>query len=342
MINFAHPDRLWLLLLVPALLAFLIITARQATRSLARFGNPELLVRAGMSISGRARALKGLLLLLALGFIILALAAPQWGASREKIERKGVDVVVALDTSASMLAQDVAPSRLAKAKSAIQKLIELMKGDRIGIVVFSGAAFTMCPFTLDYDAARMFLDIIGPDTVPEPGTDIPDALAEAAKNFDPSSDKHRVIILISDGENLAEGKEGQDPVKVAEELHKQGAVIYTVGVGGTKGAPIPQETENGMVDKTDRKGDVVITKLDENTLRKIALAGDGKYRRLDNRATGSELADIYAGIAGMEKKTFAEEYQVHYEDRFQWFVALALVCLALEAVIPDRRRRKQK
>ncbi|HUT55511.1 MAG TPA: VWA domain-containing protein [bacterium] len=342
MINFAHPERLYLLLLAPALAIFFLAAMRMGRRALGRFGNPELLMRAGMAVSMRGRAAKALLVLVAVCFIVLALAAPQWGATREKIERKGVDVVVVLDTSASMLAQDVAPARLAKAKNAIQKLVELMKGDRIGIVVFSGAAFTMCPLTLDYDAARMFLDIIDEKSVPEPGTDIPDALEEAAKNFDRSTNKHKVIILITDGENLEQGREGKDPVKVAGDLHQDGAVIYTVGVGRTEGAPIPLETPNGTVDKTDRQGKVVITKLDENTLRKIALAGDGKYRRLDNRASGTELADIYAGIAGMEKKTFEEQYQVHYEDRFQWFVAIAIACLMLEAVIPDGRRRKNK
>jgi Ca-activated chloride channel family protein len=342
MIHFAHPDRLWLLLLAPAIAAFYVVTMRLSRRALARFGNPDLLVRAGMAVSVRARAIKALLLIAAACFILLALAAPQWGATREKIERKGVDVMVVLDTSASMLAQDVAPSRLAKAKNAIEKLIDLMQGDRIGIVVFSGAAFTICPLTLDYDAARMFLDIIDDKTVPEPGTDIPDALAEAANNFDQATDKYRVIILITDGENLEQGKEGEDPAKVAADLHKKGAMIYTIGVGSAAGGPIPLETPNGTVDKTDRQGNVVITRLDENALRKVALAGAGKYRRLDNASSGSELADIYAGVAGMQKKTFEEQYQVHYEDRFQWFIAVAIACLALEALIPDARRRKRK
>lgn len=339
--NFAHPDRLYLLALVPALAVFLWLAARKGRRLLARFGDPELLVRAGLAISTRLRAVKAGLLLLGAGLLILALAGPQWGMSREKIERKGVDVVVALDTSLSMLAADVAPSRLQKAKQAMINLLDLMKGDRAGIVVFAGAAFTMCPLTLDYNAARMFLEVINQDTVPEPGTNISAALKEAAENFDQTSNKYKVIILISDGENL-EKQEGQDPVKTAEELAKDGVVIFTVGVGETKGSSIPLETPDGNVDKTDRAGNVVITKLDENTLRKIALAGNGKYRGLDNRSKGDELAAIYSGVAGLEKKTFEEQYQVHYEDRFQWFLAAGLFCFILEAMLPDRKRKKKK
>jgi len=336
--NLARPEMLFLLALLPAAAIFMLICAGAARRSLAKFGNPELLARAGMAVSGGRRFLKSVLLLAALAFLILALAGPQWGATREKIERKGVDVVIALDTSNSMLAQDVAPDRMKKAKDAVRRLIEMMQGDRVGIVVFSGAAFTMCPLTLDYNAALMFLDIIDNRTVPEAGTNVPEALIQAGKNFDQDKGKHKVIILISDGENLML-KDGA-PVDVAEKLAGEGIVIYTVGVGDVKGASIPIETKDGVVDKVDSEGKVVITRLDEDTLKKIALAADGKYRRLDNRASGDELADIYKAVAGLEKKTFDEQYQVHFEERFQWFLAVALACIALEAVIPDRKRRK--
>jgi len=233
----------------------------------------------------------------------------------------------------------VAPSRLQKAKQAIENLIDMMRGDRVGIVVFSGAAFTMCPLTLDYNAARMFMDVINTESVPEPGTNIAEALTEAAENFDEGTNKYKVIILMSDGEHL-ESKEGEAPLEVAEELAGKGVVIFTVGIGESRGASIPVETQNGLVDKTDSKGNVVITRLDEEGLRKIALAASGKYRRLDNRASGDELAEIYAGVAGLDKKTFEEQYQIHYEERFQWFAGAALLLLALEAMLPDRRRRR--
>lgn len=306
-----------------------------------RFGNPELLARAGMAIATRVRTTRAVFIILAVTLMVIALAGPQWGASREKIERRGVDVVVAIDTSLSMLAEDVAPSRLKKARQSVARLIDMMKGDRIGIVAFSGAAFTMCPLTIDYNAARMFLDVINTQSVPEPGTNIAEALTEAASNFDEGTNKYKVIILISDGEHLESDKD-ESPVEVAEELAGDGVVIFTVGIGEPKGSSIPVETTNGLVDKTDRKGNVVITRLDENGLRKVALAASGKYRRLDNRASGDELAQIYAGIAGMDKKTFEEQYQIHYEDRFQWFLGAALLLVALEAMLPDRRRKKGK
>lgn len=306
-----------------------------------RFGNPELLARAGMAIATRVRTTRAVFIILAVTLMVIALAGPQWGASREKIERRGVDVVVAIDTSLSMLAEDVAPSRLKKARQSVARLIDMMKGDRIGIVAFSGAAFTMCPLTLDYNAARMFLDVINTQTVPEPGTNIAEALTVAASNFEEGPGKYKVIILISDGEHLESDKD-ESPVEVAEELAGDGVVIFTVGIGEPKGSSIPVETTNGLVDKTDRKGNVVITRLDENGLRKVALAASGKYRRLDNRASGDELAQIYAGIAGMDKKTFEEQYQIHYEDRFQWFLGAALLLVALEAMLPDRRRKKGK
>jgi len=337
--NFARPGLLYLLAGGPVLAAFFWLSARTGRRAIARFGDPALLFRGGAAASPGRRAAKAVLALLAVSLLAVALAGPRWGATREKIERKGVDIVVAIDTSLSMRATDVVPSRLARAKQAIEKLIELMKGDRVGIVVFAGSAFTFCPLTLDYSAALMFDDLIDTTLVPDPGTDIPAALRQAAENFDPNSEKYKVIILISDGENL-ENQGGEDEVKVAEELHQKGIVIYTVGVGDTRGASIPLETPSGSVDKTGPHGEIVITKLDENTLRKIALAGDGKYRRLDNSASGRELADIYKGIGGMEKKTFEEEYQIHYEERFQWFVGAALLLLAAEVLIPERRRRK--
>lgn len=337
--NFARPEALYLLAVAPALAVFFWIAGRAARRAIARFGDPALLFRGGAALASGRRALKSALILAGLAVLVVALAGPRWGATREKIERKGVDVVVALDTSFSMRATDVVPSRLDRAKGAIIKLIELLQGDRIGLVVFAGSAFPFCPLTLDYSAALMFIDLTDTSIVPDPGTNLAGALRAAASNFDANSDKYKVIILISDGEDL-EGQDDSDPVKVAEELHKQGVVIYTVGVGETRGASIPMDTPTGSVDKTGPNGDIVITRLDENTLRKITLAGGGKYRRLDNAATGRELAEIYQSIAAMEKKTFEEEYQLHHEERFQWFVGAALLLVLAEVLIPERRRRK--
>lgn len=337
--HFAHPDRLWLLMLVPLAAGFLWISAWQAKRALSRFGAPELLARAGMAVSGGRRFLKSILFFSGVVLLIVSLAGPQWGATREKIERKGVDVVVVLDTSLSMDARDVAPSRLIKSKESIVRLIDMMKGDRIGMVVFAGSSFVMCPLTLDYNAARMFLDIIDTGIVPEPGTDIGHALQTASELFPEDAGKHKVVVLMSDGENLESGESG-GPVEMAEKLNEQNVRIYTVGVGGPEGTEIP--LDSGTKVKKDREGRTVITRLDEETLRKIALAGEGKYVRLDTRSTGDELATIYKGIAGMDKKTFDEEYQINYEDRFYWFVGFAALFLVLETLIPERKKRRRR
>ncbi|MFO8056700.1 MAG: VWA domain-containing protein [bacterium] len=342
--HFAHPDRLLLLLLVPAAAALLWASAWQARKSLERFGAPDLLARAGMAVARGRRALRSVFLLTGLAFLIVALAGPQWGATREKIERKGVDVVVVLDTSLSMDARDVAPSRLLKAKESIIRLVDMMKGDRLGIVLFSGKAMVMCPLTLDYNAARMFLDIIDSGIVPEPGTDIGEALQTASELFTGETEKYKVIVLISDGENL-ESDDSGEPLEVARKLAEKGIRIYTVGVGESEGSRIPLESGKGF--KEDERGREVITRLDEETLRKIALEGEGEYVRLNSRSRGNELARIYSGIAGMDKKTFEEKYQINYEDRFYWFIGAALFFLVLEMLLPERkassrRRRRRK
>ncbi len=337
--HFAHPERLWLLLLLPAAAGFLGIAAWQARKSLVKFGAPELLARTGMAVNHGLRSLRTFFLFAGLAFLILALAGPQWGATREKIERKGVDVVVALDTSFSMDARDVAPSRLIKAKESMISLIDMMKGDRIGIVVFAGKSFVMCPLTLDYNAARMFLDIIDTGIVPEPGTDIGEALKTAADLFPDKTGKYKVIVLISDGENL-ESDDAGAPLQVAEELSGKGIKIYSVGVGESQGAEIP--LADGSRVKKDRQGRRVITRLDEETLREIALKGEGEYVSLKTRSTGDELSRIYSGIAGMDKKTFDEKYQINYEDRFYWFIGGALLFLVGQFLIPERKLRRTK
>ena len=337
--NFAHPDRLYLLALIVPFIIFLWYSVIAKNKALEKFGDPEILERIGMAVRNKFRTFKSILIVSAFILLIIALAAPQWGATREKIERKGVDIVVAVDTSLSMLARDVAPSRLARSKRAIENLIEMMQGDRIGLVAFSGLAMSACPLTLDYSAARMFTEVIDTNIIPIPGTNISDALAQASLSFDKNQKKHKVVILITDGENLE--KEG-DPVAKAEELAKEGVIIYTIGVGTPGGTSIPVETKDGVFDKTDNKSKVVITKLDETSLRKIALAGGGKYRRLDNFSKGDELTSIYQSIASMEKKTFDEQYQVHYEDRFQYFLGAAFFLLAVEMFLPERKKRKAR
>ncbi len=338
--HWAKPAYLYLLLAIPVIIGFLIWRARVRARDLERFGNPALISALSGSVSPGRRRLKACLWILGASLAVIALAQPQWGAKPTRIERKGVDIVIVLDVSHSMLAQDIKPSRLDKAKREIGKLIEMLSGDRIALVPFAGTAFTLCPLTLDYNAARMFLESITPAIVPEAGTAIADALRAGMENFDPGERKYKVMILLTDGEDHGRGKE-DDPLALAEEAAKQRIVIYTIGIGSTQGTPIPIEDKNGEIQyKRDRDGELVMTLLDQESLQKIALATQGKYYHVS--AGEIELDKIYRELSRMEKKKFEEEYHIEYEDRFQWPLGLAVLCIFLEAIIPWRTRTRKR
>jgi len=337
--KFSNPQFLYLWLLIPVLIGAFAWSGRRRFRLIRSFGNPELLARIGSAVHPPRRRLKQTLFVFSVFFLVLALARPQWGASLTPIKREGVDLVIVLDTSLSMLAQDIKPSRLEKAKHELWKLLDLLQGDRVAIVAFAGTSFTLCPLTLDYQAAKMFLQSINPGVIPEAGTALADAIKTGASNFDPKTKKFKAMILLTDGENLEEGKE-QDPVAAAEKAAEQGVVIYTVGIGSGRGEPIPLANDRGGVEyKRDPGGQTVMSKLDEDTLKKIALAAGGKYYHAT--AEEMELGKIYQAISGMEKKTFEEQYHVQYEDRFQWPLALAALLLFAEAVIPERKLRQK-
>jgi len=337
MFRFANEQFLYLFFLIPALLSFYILAFRWKKKALERFGNLDLIARLSTVTSRRRQVLKVALLLLSLVFFIFALARPQIGTKLEEVKRKGVDILIALDVSLSMKAEDIKPNRLEKAKHELASFIDHLEGDRVGIIAFAGEAFVQCPLTLDYGAAKMFLDILDTDLIPRPGTAIGKAIELAIKTFDQRERKHKVLVIITDGEDTVE-----DPLKYAEMAEKEGIVIYTVGIGSPQGVPIPLYDRTGkkIGFKKDRKGEVVLTKLDEITLEKIALQTGGKYYR----ATPSEmeLGKIYAQIAKMEKKELAARIFSQYEDRYQYFLALGVLLIFLEMILPERRRIKEE
>jgi len=337
MLRFDNLALLHLLWLIPLLIVFYIFVFRWKKRALARFGNLDLIKRLSYSISQKRRIVKIILLLSAVLFMILALAKPQIGTKLEQVHREGVDILIAMDVSLSMKAEDIKPNRLEKAKHAVHKVIDLMEGDRVGIIAFAGTAFVQCPLTLDYGAANMFLDIMDSDLIPTPGTAIGQAILKAVETFESRERKYKVLILITDGED----HEGE-PLKAAEVAEKEGVVIYTVGIGTVEGDPIPMYNESGMNlgHKKDQEGHVVTSKLDEFTLEKIALHTGGKYFR----ATGSEseLNKIYEDISKMEKKELASLKFSQYEDRFQYVLIVALALLIIELFIPERKKVKQE
>jgi len=334
--RFAAGDCLWLLALIPLLAGFWAVADLRRKKALAAFGSMELYEKIGLALSSRARWVRRAMTLAGILLTIGALARPQWGARLTRIEQKGVDIVIAMDTSKSMLAQDIKPSRLEKAKYELEKLLDILQGDRIGIVCFAGTAFTLSPLTLDYSAARLFLQSISTEVVPEPGTCLADAVKASAENFNPNERKYKVILLLTDGEDHCK-ELGMDPVKAAEEAKEQGAVIYTIGIGSSEGGPIPLTGENGALEyKRDVSGERVLSRLDEDALKQVALATGGKYYH--SVAGELEVEKIYDEIRQMERKKFGEQVQVEYEDRFQYFLAAAMALFFASALIPEKKK----
>ena len=333
-LKFENPMLLHLLWGVLVLLFFFITVIRYKKKLMQRFGNPEILEKLVGNFSPGLRNLKIFLILCAYVSLVIALANPQIGTKTEEVKREGIDIMVALDVSSSMLAEDIKPNRLEKAKHAVSKLIELLQGDRIGIVAFSGMAHIQCPLTLDYSAARLFLSIINTDLIPQPGTAIGDAIRTSLKAFNREERKHKVLILITDGEDH-ESK----PLEAAKEAEQEGVIIYTVGIGSPQGVPIPiyDRAGNQTGFKKDRNGSVVTTKLDVTTLQKIAYQTGGKYYLASS--SEAELDDIYTEIGALEKKELVSRQFSQYEDRFQVFLLIGLILILLEIFIPERRRQ---
>lgn len=330
----ARPWLLSLLALIPVICLVLVIEARIRQKALLRFAEPELLERLYGKISGGRTFLKAFFFTAAFACLILALAGPRWGSHYEEITHKGVDIMVVMDTSPSMLAQDVSPSRLERAKREVYDLLRVLRGDRLGLVAFSGAAFVQCPLTLDYAAIEMFLAELNTDLIPVPGTDLGAAIDAASKAFDYKSTTDKVIILITDGED----NEGRG-VEAAREAAAKGVGIYVYGIGSEQGAPVPAAGGAGGFMK-DEKGGIVMSRLDEKALSAIASLASGKYVR---SVTGDLDLDLLY-FAGIKSSTTARDLGTKkvqiFEERFQIFVIAALILLLLEQVTASRKDRR--
>jgi Ca-activated chloride channel family protein len=335
-IKIGRPEALWLLWLVPALLVFYIYVFRTKKRLLRLFASSEMLPRLTVGVSRPRQILKAFLVLMGLFFSVLALAELKYGFTWEEVKRQGVDIVVALDVSDSMLVEDAEAggmlSRLDRAKREIVDLLRLMEGDRVGLVAFAGTAFLECPLTLDYSAAEIFLEALDTDLIPVKGTALGEAIRTSLEAFEGGSQESRAIILITDGEDHI-----GEALDAAEEAKADGVRIFTIGIGRDEGAPIPAP---GGGFRKDRRGEMILSRLDETTLQKIALATGGRYVR---SVTGDvDLEKIYSqGIkATLEDQDLGSKRRQHWEERFQWLLAVALLALALEPLIPERIRRK--
>ena len=318
MFRFATPGYLYLLLLLPLLAGLYVYAVRSRRRALERFADEAVLPGLMPEASPVRLRLKFVLLCLGLGFIILALARPQFGSKLREVTRQGVEIMLAVDVSNSMLAQDFEPSRLA------EKLHE----DRIGLIVFAGDAYVQLPITSDYVTARNFARNISPDMVSRQGTALGAAIELASGSFSSGSEGSRVIILISDGENHED-----DAMAAAEAAARQGIKIYTIGIGTPEGAPI----RIGGDFIKDEEGKMVVSKLDEQTLEQIALTTGGGYIRATNRSLG--LDEIVQKIGEVEKKQLTESIFEDFSEQYQYPLAVGLALLLLDFLIPERRSR---
>ena len=336
--DWLHPTYLWTVAAGPALAAILFMWAAQKRReAIRRFGLRNTVIRLTPEISPRRRRWKATIVTCAIALLALALAGPRFGTQLRDVKREGVDLVIALDVSTSMLAEDVAPNRLDRAKNEIRKLLDELRGDRIGLVIFAGDAFLQCPLTTDYSAVRLFLDVAGPEAIAVPGTDFGAALHMAVQAFDipaesPDDTRSRALLFVSDGENHV-----ADVEELADMARNENIVMYAAGVGETDGSPIPIYQNGRRIGfRENADGDIVSTRLEENGLRQ--LSDGGAYFRIAR--TSSSLSKITEALERLEKSEFAQEEFEEYEEKFQWPLALALLLLLIERSIPDRRTNR--
>ena len=322
-------------IIILGLALFYFWAAKLRKVALEKFAQKELLHELLSRLDYRKRLLKVSLMVLAIVFILFALVRPQWGFHWEEVKRKGVDILIALDTSKSMLAEDVKPSRLQRSKLAIKDLVRNLKGDRIGLIAFSGSAFLQCPLTLDYGGFLLSLDNINIDTIPKGGTSITSAIKEALRSYAGGQKKYKVLVVITDGED----HEG-DPEQAAQEAKKEGIGIFCIGIGTKDGDLIPITDDVGQKSfLKDNQGNVVKSHLDESALQKVALNTGGVYVRATNTEFGLDL--IYREkIAKMEKRELEAKMNKHYEERFQVFLWIALLLLVIEHFISDKKSIK--
>jgi Ca-activated chloride channel homolog len=333
--QFGSPSFFWLFFCIPVLIGLFILVHQQKQAALRRFASLHMMRRLTPEGITRRQVVKWVLFLAFVICAVLALVRPRFGVKMEMIERRGVDVIVALDISKSMLAEDIAPNRLERAKFEIARFIDLCKGDRVGLVVFAGESFVQCPLTLDYGAAKMFLNVVTTDWVQVPGTAIADAITQSAEAFKSQKNKSKVLIILSDGEDQ-EGNAETAAQKAAE----HGIKIYTVGVGSESGVPIPLSSGKANITyKKDNSDNLVMTRLNSMMLEKIAMEGKGKYF---HAGTNLDMASIYQEIAKMEKNELGTDRMNIFEEQYQWFLMLAILFLLLEFFIPDVSAVKQE
>ena len=337
-----YESYLWILWAVPIVIALSLYAAWRRRALQVRFGDIALVRRLSKSVSGRRRRYKASIMVTAIALLSFALAGPQVGTQLREIKREGIDLVIALDVSASMLAEDVAPNRLGRARNEIKRLLSELRGDRVGLVIFAGDAFIQCPLTTDYSAVRLFLDVANPDLLPTPGTDFGAAMRMAIQAFDapsatidPEATLSKALLIVSDGENhVAELDE------ILATARDEGITVFTAGVGDVDGAPIPVYNATGQRTgyKRDLEGQIVHSRLEDAGLK--ALSADGAYFQVAR--TSSSLSQLIPALEQLNQVSFAEEEFEDYDLKYQWPLALALLLLCIDGLVTVRRAPVKK
>ena len=329
MLNFAQAQYLFLLLLIPVFFVIQAVILKLRRRRLRKFGDEALVSKLMPSYSKGKVWVRLVLFSVGFFFFVIGLSRPQIGAKLKEHETKGAEIMIVLDVSNSMLAEDYSPNRLERAKLAISRIVDKLREDRIGLILFAGDSFVQLPITTDYVSAKMFLNSITTDSVPVQGTAIGDAINTAMRSFSAQSEKSRAIIVITDGENHED-----DPVAAAQQAAELGVRVYTIGVGSPEGKPIPMDGEL----LKDKDGEIVVTRLDEKVLQDVAQAGNGVYVRAGNSEFG--LNPIIDNIRKLEDERYSSIVFEEFDEQFMYFLGIALFFFVLEMLIGDRKSKK--
>ena len=329
MINFAQAQYLLLLLLIPLFFVIQVLVLKLRKRRIRKFGDEALVSRLMPSYSLGKTWIRLALFSIGFAFFSIGLSRPQIGARLKEHETKGAEIMIVLDVSNSMLAEDYSPNRLERAKLAISRLVDKLRDERIGLIVFAGNSFVQLPITTDYVSAKMFLNSISTESGPVQGTAMGDAINTALRSFSLQSEKSRAIIVITDGENHED-----DPVTAASQAAELGVRVFTIGVGSPEGKPIPMDGEL----LKDKNGEIVVTRLDESVLRDVADAGKGLYVRAGTSEFG--LNPVINEIKKMEDEKYSSLVFEEYDEQFMYFLGLALIFFVLEMLVGDRKPKR--
>ena len=333
MYQIEEPTYFIYLAIIPAIFVLFLLVLWWKKRTQKQFTNANLIQKLSPEKSTFKSVLKISMICLGLAFLIVSLANPKMGTKLETIKRQGVDIVFALDVSKSMLAEDIAPSRLEKAKQIITKIIDKLGSDRVGIIIYAGNSYPLLPITTDHAAAKMFLQNANPDMVSSQGTAINEAIERAITYFDNEEQTNRFLFIVSDGEDHEE-----NTITLAKEAKKEGIKIYTVGVGTIEGGPIPMRNIGGGISyKKDNKGEVVITKMKEDVLKEIAYEGKGKY--INGNRTQEAIDNIEDLLVKAEKSEFETKQFSDYKDQFQWFLGFGILFLIIDVLLLEKKTK---